>query len=99
MTYLKRYNANKDLTPEDRDAVRDLVRSLGHADEDIAAVFAITRDGIGTQIHLTEYLRDETGFKFLDVAADHTASRPHVHDITAAMLPAAIRPVVEEATR
>ena len=99
MNYLRRYDANKDLTPADREAVADLVRRLGHADDDISAVFAITVDGIGTRLHLTEFLRNEMGFRYRDMAADHLVSRPHVHDIADEQLPEAIRPTAEAVTR
>lgn len=95
MTHTRRYDAHKDLTPEDRETVRELIRSLGHAGELISVVFAITRDEIGVRIHLTEYLRDETGMRYLDVAADHPASRPHVHDVAPEQLPASLRSAEE----
>ena len=91
---VKRYDANKDLTPADQDAMRELVRSLGHDPDDmIAAKFAITVDQLGVRLHLSEFLLSDTGFRVYDLAADHMATRPHIHDIDPARLPASIRPV------
>src|SRR5690606_39450410 len=89
---LRRYNANRDLTPADREAIVTLVRELGHDPDNIAKTFAITCDSTGVRLHLTEHLRDESGMWYMDVAADQIASRPHVHDIDPSQLPEAIRP-------
>jgi len=92
MSYLRRYNANRDLTPADREAIVTLVRELGHDPDNIAQTFAITCDSTGARLHLTEHLRDESGMWYMDVAADQIASCPHVHDIDPSRLPEAIRP-------
>lgn len=95
MTYLKRHNANRDLTPADYEAIVTLVRELGHDPGNIAETFAITVNSTGVRLHLTEHLRDESGMWYMDVAADQIASRPHVHDIDPSRLPEAIRPPAE----
>lgn len=84
-----------DLTTDDRNALKELVRSLGHDPDDIAADIAITVHHGTVRLHLTEFLL-HNGHRYVDVAASVTASRPVVHEVQPEQLPAAIRPAVDK---
>jgi len=70
-------------TRNDFDAPRinemtDWLRSLGIDPTNIALLAAVVQSGDRYELHLTEYLRDEQGQRFLDLAADQLAARPVV---------------------
>lgn len=83
-----------DLTTDDRAALTDLVRSLGHNPDDTAADIAITVHHGTVRLHLTEFLL-QNGHRYLDVAAERPASHPVVHEVQPDQLPASIRPASE----
>lgn len=92
MSYECRYHAFDDLSEAARAELKTLVRSLDCNPDDIAPTFAVTDDRVGVRLHLTEYQRDETGFRIRDIAAERVWTRPRVFDVDPGQLPAAVRP-------
>jgi hypothetical protein len=70
-----------DLTPARIGEMAAYLRAHGLEPPRYALRVALTVDDGQHRIHLTEYLRDEHGDMYLDVAADTLAQRPHVLDV------------------
>ena len=78
---------HNEFTPRRRDEVAAWLRTLDLDPERFALQLAVTEEPDGYRLHLTRYLLDEQGQKYLDVAADRPAQAPVVVSVDAGSWP------------
>lgn len=79
-----------DLPAADRASMADLVTDLGHDPDVIAAAFAVEHTDDACLLHLTEFLLDGQGRRYIDPATDDIASRDHAIPVDPQRLPATL---------
>lgn len=83
-----------DLDPTDRAAAEDWVRSFGVDPADAATRFVVAEEGAGWKLHLTEYMRNEQGQRYVS----ELTGGPAYCAYTIAVDPAAWPEFVDRAT-
>lgn len=69
------------LTPARLAEMTEWLRELGVKPEDIAIRAALVQNGNRYELHMTEFVRNEAGNKYLDLAAGEPVTAPRIVEV------------------